>query len=126
MATSAQDRMLQSHALADALLALAPSGLLLKTQLKDYVVLERKVGKSSINKNAISFIREGASFMVPDWTMRSEAEAVHLQVEESRHFRRLVFPSLTVSQIESNTPFFSRLVSVSIGEAEHLQSKKAS
>jgi len=113
------------HALADALLALAPAGMLTKEQRKGYVVLERKLSKSDKNKNAVSCIREGVSFMVPDWTMKSEAESERLQFEESKRYRRLVFPDLTPSQIEVSRSFFTRLVNVSIKEAESLQSGKS-
>jgi hypothetical protein len=117
--------MTNLHALADALLSLAPGGLLTKEQRKGYVVLERKLSKSDRNKNAVSCIREGVSFMVPDWTMKSEAEREQLQFEESKRYRRLVFPDLTLSQIEVSSNFFTRLVSVSIKEAESLQSGKS-
>ena len=112
------------QAIADELLSLAGAGLR-KQENKGYFVLERKLGKSSVNKNAISFIREGVSFMIRDWSSEATAFSLGLPTVRSKSFPRLVFPTLTLEQVRANAPFFEQLTNDAKVEAEHLQSVKS-
>jgi hypothetical protein len=121
MATSSLEQIKIYHAIADELLAMSGSGLS-KKQLKTYFVLERKLGKPDANKNAISFIQEGVSFMVRDWGVEEEAKALRLRTERSKHYQRLIFVDLALNDVHAHSNFFSKLTESAKVEAERLQS----
>jgi hypothetical protein len=124
MTSTTQKRLVAHEAIADQLLAIAGTGLS-KKENKGYIVLERKLGKSESNKNAVSFIREGVSFMQSGWIAEEEAKSLHLHAERSKDFPRLIFPDLTLSQVRSNSDFFARLTQAAKLHAEYLQTNGA-
>jgi hypothetical protein len=105
---------------AQALLALHSDGFTLLRN-KDYVVLERRLTKSDSNKNAVSVIREGFSFMVPDWSDETEAVELGLKPERSKRFKRLILAHLDESQITQHAEFLTKLIIKAKIESERLQ-----
>jgi hypothetical protein len=120
---SYQDRQLARRELADLLLSLS-GGSLNKKQNKGYLVLERKTGASEQNKNAVSLIREGVSFMLPDWAAEDKAKSLNLHTIRSKTYPRLIFPDLTSKDVSANLDFFTNLVQEATRQAERLQSAK--
>lgn len=122
MAASIEKRLARHNDIADALLSLCGEGFT-KSQLKAYIVLERKLTKSDSNKNAVSLIREGVSFMVGDWSLREDAQSRQLRAERSPSFPRLLFPDLELADILAHPDFFTRLILEAKRESERLQTK---
>jgi predicted RNase H-like HicB family nuclease len=111
------------HVLADAVLGTVPDDALKKVQKKSYIVLERQLGKSPLNKNAVSILREGIDFMVPDWALEAEARRRGLRTERFERFAwpRLRFLDLSVTDVESNADYFQRLTLTAKSQSEKLQ-----
>ncbi len=111
--------------IADALLSLHSEGLT-KVQNKGYVVLERKITRSNVNKNAVSLIREGISFMVPDFQSFEQGAAERkLSTERNPDFDlRLTFTNLRLSDVLAHQDFFVNLLRSAKLQSEHLQSER--
>jgi hypothetical protein len=124
MAKSIQQRLAGYNALADALLKTHPSSGLIKSQKKSYVVLERVLTNSTRNKNAISVIREGVSFMVPDVEAELAGKPSHLKAARSESFPRLQFTGLDVNDVEANKDYFVQLIEKAKLQSEELQRSK--
>ena len=119
-----QHRFIAHREVAKELLALSGELLHIK-ELRSYIVLERKVGKSDVNKNAVSLLQEGVLFMLSDWAFEHEARALELSTERSKSFPRLLFPSLTLQEIQRYPDYFARLTREATREAERLQTSGA-
>jgi len=123
MSNSQQTRVDEYEKLAKSLLALKSDGLVLARK-KGYVVLERKLTKSDSNKNAVSVICEGISFMVSDWSDEAEAAKLGLNPERSKRFPRIVIPKLTEAQIATHSNFLRTMIAKAKAESERLQTTK--
>jgi hypothetical protein len=122
MSPSHRPELARFHALADAVLKTNPELGLLKVELKTYVVLERKLGTSKSNKNAVNFLPQGVDFMVPDWTYEEEARVQGFSTDRSEKYgTRLRFLRLTPEEIEAHTEFFTHLTLTAVQQAEYLQ-----
>jgi hypothetical protein len=111
--------------IADKLCSLAgESSGLSKKRNKTFIVLERKLGKSELNKNAVSLKREGVSFMSSDWkTAAAQARSRRFSVGQDQDFpQRLIFHDLELSKVASFSDFFSGLTKEAALHSEYLQS----
>lgn len=115
-----QTRLGKHRQIAEELLSLSGEPLRIK-QLKSYIVLERKTRKSDLNKNAVSLLREGVSFMLPDWGAEGLAKSLGLATERSKSFPRLVFPELSLADVQKHQEYFTSLTREATREAERLQ-----
>lgn len=125
MPTKHESSMNDWDDIADMLRSLAgESSRLAKKKNKSFIVLERKLGKSDLNKNAVSLKREGVSFMSSDWrAAAAQASSLSFSVEQDQDFpERLIFPNLEISRVASHSDFFSRLTKEAALQSEYLQS----
>ncbi len=124
MATKPAASMERWDKMADELVFLAgESSGLHKEKKRTYIVLERKLGKSDQNKNAVSLKREGVSFMSSDWkAAAAQARSRRFSVGQDQDFpQRLIFHDLELSKIASFSEFFSDLTKEAALHAEQLQ-----
>jgi hypothetical protein len=101
--------------IAKHLVELSKGDLRLAPQ-KGYIPLQPADGIRRNPRNAVSILSEGVSFVVSDWSAKDEASRLVSEVEcgertQFKNIKKLLFPKLQLSTIESNPEFFAKLVS---------------
>jgi hypothetical protein len=100
--------------IAKRLAEFSNGGLRLAPQ-KGYIPLQPADGIRRNPRNAVSILSEGVSFVVSDWSAKEDAFRLVPNVQcgertQFKNIKKLLFPKLQLSTIESNPEFFTKLV----------------
>ena len=88
-----------------------------KRYRSSYLPLSNSAGGG--HKNAVSIDRDYISFMVPDWSLESEALNLGFETRQNtRYGLRLQFLGVTSEKLSSNKDFIDRLMRTAIDESE--------